>query len=66
MLLDLNSSKHEKFVTFFLLHRSFLQPRFQGLSSLPSLSLRKGTLVAAGHTAPKFGSFSKCVLGEGW
>ena len=57
MLLDLNSSKHKKFVTFFLLYRSFLQPRFQGLSSLPSLSLRKGTLVAAGHVAPNLGAF---------
>ena len=31
----------------------FKQPRFQGLSSLPPLPLRKETLVAAGHVAPE-------------
>ena len=31
----------------------FVQPRSQGLSPLPPLSLRKETLVAAGHVPPK-------------
>ena len=30
-----------------------MQPRSQGLSPLPPLSLRKETLVAAGHVPPK-------------
>ena len=38
--------------------------RFQGLSSLPPLSFRKETLVAAGHVAPKIWElFQMCIWG---
>ena len=48
------------------MEESVLQPRSQGLSSLPPLVVGRKTLVAAGHVTTQNLGGKKTVGSEGW